>query len=64
MDFNDGIEKVSLAELLDVEFLQNFQDSFSKAYGVAVAIIDADGNMVASPSAAFAWWPVPAESRH
>ena len=50
MDFNDGIEKVSLAELLDVEFLQNFQDSFSKAYGVAVAIIDADGNMVTTPA--------------
>lgn len=36
-------EEVKLTDLIDIKFLQEFQDSFSKAMGVASLIFDVDG---------------------
>ncbi|MEW9122585.1 MAG: PocR ligand-binding domain-containing protein [Thermotaleaceae bacterium] len=48
-EFLDG-EKVDLKEIIDVEFLQQFQDNFAKSVGVASITVDLDGNPVTEPS--------------
>lgn len=41
---------LSLSEIMDIDFLQKFQDSFSKSVGVASIIVDTNGNPVTNPS--------------
>lgn len=42
--------KLKLTDVLDVEVLQRFQDSFAKGMGLASVTVDADGNPVTKPS--------------
>ena len=35
VDFNQGIDQLELAELIDIKFLQEYQDAFSDSIGVA-----------------------------
>ncbi|MEN6460707.1 MAG: PocR ligand-binding domain-containing protein, partial [Syntrophomonas sp.] len=44
------LESVELQDLIDLEFLQKFQDSFSRSIGVASITQDIHGNSVTSPS--------------
>lgn len=39
----EDAEKIKLSDLIDIEFLQAFQDSFSKAMGIACRTFDLDG---------------------
>lgn len=50
MDFNVGFENMKLDELVDVNFLQKFQDSFARTFGVAVTTVGDNGKMVTRPS--------------
>lgn len=42
--------ELKIREVYDIGFLQEFQDSFSKAMGVASIIVDVEGNPVTKPS--------------
>ncbi len=42
--------KLKLTDVLDVDVLQKFQDSFAKGMGLASVTVDADGNPVTKPS--------------
>lgn len=48
--FQEEMEKVDLRSVIDLEFLQRFQDDFSEAVGVASITVDLDGNPVTKPS--------------
>ncbi|WP_373325899.1 PocR ligand-binding domain-containing protein [Sporomusa paucivorans] len=41
---------VQLRDIIDVDFLQKFQDAFAEAIGVASITVDRDGNPVTQPS--------------
>ena len=45
-----SLENVTLAELIDIKFLQRFQDDFAKSVGVASVTVDANGTPVTNPS--------------
>ncbi|HEX2924927.1 MAG TPA: PocR ligand-binding domain-containing protein [Ruminiclostridium sp.] len=49
---NDIIDlrKVRLAEVIDIDFLQKFQDDFALGMGLASVTVDLDGNPVTKPS--------------
>lgn len=44
------MKDISIQDIMDVEFLQKFQDSFAKAVGVASIIVDNEGNPITKPS--------------
>ncbi|WP_093794887.1 PocR ligand-binding domain-containing protein [Sporomusa acidovorans] len=46
----DNLNSVKIQDIIDVEFLQDFQDSFAEALGVASVTVDIDGNPVTKPS--------------
>lgn len=41
---------IKLADIVDVEFLQRFQDDFAKSMGIASVTVDLDGKPVTTPS--------------
>ena len=45
-----SLENVTLADLIDIKFLQKFQDDFAKGVGVASVTVDAYGTPVTNPS--------------
>lgn len=45
-----SIENIQLQDIIDVEFLQKFQDSFAEAMGVASISVDIEGNPLTKPS--------------
>lgn len=46
LDLND----VKLTDVIDIEFLQRFQDDFAKGVGIASVTVDLDGTPVTDPS--------------
>ena len=46
----DSIKNVKLQDIFDMQFLQDFQDSFARAVGVAAITVDKDGNAVTKPT--------------
>lgn len=48
-DVND-LSKVKLVDIIEVEFLQKFQDDFAEGMGLASVTVDLDGNPVTKPS--------------
>ncbi|WP_425060135.1 hypothetical protein SCACP_07850 [Sporomusa carbonis] len=46
----DNLDTVKLQDIIDVEFLQKFQDNFAESLGVAGLTVDIDGNPVTKPS--------------
>lgn len=44
------ISKVKLADVIDIDFLQQFQDDFAKGVGLASVTVDPGGNPVTKPS--------------
>lgn len=49
MDFNDGLDSVKLADLLDVDLLKRLQDNFARTFGVSVCITDEGKSNVVKP---------------
>ncbi|MEN6412056.1 MAG: PocR ligand-binding domain-containing protein [Veillonellales bacterium] len=48
---NDSdLNNVKLTDVIDIEFLQRFQDDFAKGMGLASVTVDVDGNPVTDPS--------------
>lgn len=46
----ESLKTIKLQDVIDVEFLQNFQDNFAEALGVASITVDISGNPVTKPS--------------
>lgn len=46
----DSIKNVKLQDIFDMQFLQDFQDSFARAVGVAAITVDKEGNAVTKPT--------------
>lgn len=44
------VSKTNLANLIDIDFLQKFQDDFAKGVGLASVTVDLEGNPVTKPS--------------
>jgi len=44
------LSAIKLADVIDLEFLQSFQDDFAKSVGLASVTVDPDGNPVTKPS--------------
>lgn len=44
------MNEISIQDIMDVEFLQKFQDTFAKSVGVASIIVDNEGNPITNPS--------------
>ncbi len=44
------ISKLTLKDIMDLDFLQNFQDDFAKGMGLASVTVDLEGNPVTKPS--------------
>ncbi|MEE1361689.1 MAG: PocR ligand-binding domain-containing protein [Selenomonadaceae bacterium] len=49
-DFNQGIDQMELSELIDIKFLQEYQDAFSESIGVAAITVDINGKPITKPS--------------
>ncbi|MCR3759567.1 PocR ligand-binding domain-containing protein [Clostridium felsineum] len=47
---SNGIGKLAITDVIDVGFLQEFQDSFSKSMGIAAVTVDTEGKPVTKPS--------------
>lgn len=47
---SNGKEKVQIDELLDLDFIQEFQDEFANSLGISSVTVDLDGNPITSPS--------------
>ena len=47
---NNELDNVTLQELFDLDFLQEFQDTFSEIAGIAAITVDLDGNPVTRPT--------------
>lgn len=45
-----NLDQIKLTDVIDLGFLQNFQDEFATSVGVASVTVDADGNPVTNPS--------------
>lgn len=45
-----ALENVNLRDIIDIEFLQKFQDDFATAMGLASVTVDIDGNPITKPS--------------
>ncbi|TWH45503.1 PocR ligand-binding domain-containing protein [Sporomusa sp. KB1] len=45
-----NLATLKLTDVIDIEFLQKFQDDFAKGVGVASVTVDQDGNPVTNPS--------------
>jgi len=45
-----NIANIKLADIVDVDFLQRFQDDFAKSMGIASVTVDLDGKPVTDPS--------------
>lgn len=50
MDFNEELDKLKLTDVIDVDFLQQIQDSFAKSMGMAAVTNDVEGHHVTRPS--------------
>lgn len=50
VDFNQGIDQLELSELIDIKFLQEYQDAFSESIGVAAITVDINGKPITKPS--------------
>ncbi|MBM7867458.1 chemotaxis protein [Heliobacterium gestii] len=48
-DFND-LSKVKISEVIDIDFLQKFQDDFATGIGLASVTVDLEGKPVTEPS--------------
>jgi len=46
----DSLKAVKLEDIIDIEFLQTFQDNFAESVGVASITVDMTGNPVTKPS--------------
>lgn len=46
----EDLTKIKLADVIDLDFLQRFQDDFAKGVGLASVTVDIDGNPVTKPS--------------
>lgn len=46
----EDLNKVKLVDIIDVKFLQTFQDNFAEAVGVASIAVDIEGKPVTNPS--------------
>lgn len=44
------LQQITLADVIDIAFLQRFQDNFAEAVGVASITVDLQGNPVTTPS--------------
>ena len=44
------LQNIKLTDVIDLEFLQRFQDDFAKGVGLASVTVDTDGNPVTKPS--------------
>lgn len=47
---SNGKEKVQIDKLLDLDFIQEFQDEFANSLGISSVTVDLDGNPITSPS--------------
>ena len=47
---SDELTTIKLGDILDLEFLQTFQDNFAESVGVASITVDVEGNPVTKPS--------------
>lgn len=47
---NSTIRDITLSDVIDIKFLQQFQDDFAKGVGVASVTVDLDGKPVTNPS--------------
>lgn len=45
-----NVAEVKLADIVDVQFLQKFQDDFAKSMGIASVTVDLDGKPITNPS--------------
>lgn len=45
-----NLENIKLTDVIDINFLQRFQDDFAKGVGVASVTVDPDGNPITNPS--------------
>ena len=43
-------QDIKLVDVIDLKFLQEFQDDFAKGMGLASVTVDVDGNPVTNPS--------------
>ncbi len=46
----DDLNNLGLKDIIDLDFLQKFQDNFAKGMGVASVTVDTEGNPVTKPS--------------
>lgn len=44
------MSNILIQDIVDIDFLQKFQDSFANSIGVASIIVDSNGNPVTKPS--------------
>ena len=47
---NNELDNVTLRDLFDLEFLQEFQDTFAEIAGIAAITVDLEGNPVTRPT--------------
>ena len=47
---NNELDNVTLRDLFDLDFLQEFQDTFAEIAGIAAITVDLDGNPVTRPT--------------
>ncbi|AZO94700.1 PocR ligand-binding domain-containing protein [Halocella sp. SP3-1] len=47
---NTNLENINLKDIIDVEFLQKFQDDFAMGMGLASVTVDTEGNPITKPS--------------
>lgn len=45
-----GLNNIKLQDIIDVEFVQKFQDNFAEALGIASITVDMEGNPITKPS--------------
>lgn len=46
----DDLNNIKLTDVIDLDFLQQFQDDFAKGVGLASVTVDVDGNPITNPS--------------
>lgn len=45
----DDIKNIKLTDIIDLKFLQRFQDDFAESVGLASVTVDVDGTPITSP---------------
>lgn len=49
-NLNAGLDNIKLTDVIDLDFLQRFQDDFAKGVGLASVTVDPEGRPVTNPS--------------